>query len=122
MKYHNLFIHFEDNLKTYQAITAIMGVEPIEFPASNRSSPSSSPWTYQVVSQDEEPYFDFINAFLDLLEQKYQLLESIGVQKSDILIWLVYEYDEQGSLSFSPQELSRLGESGIPLNIDCHKL
>lgn len=122
MKYHNLFIHFEDELKTSQAVTTIMGVEPAEFPPSRYSSPMSSPWTHQVISQDEEPYFDFINVFLDLLEEKYPLLAAIGIQKSDILIWLVYEYDEQCSLSFSPQEMRRLGESGIALNIDCHKL
>ena len=35
-----------------------------------------------------------------------------------ILFWMLYEYDQQCSMEFHSQEMKRLGESGIHLNID----
>lgn len=79
-------------------------------------------WTYTVDTDDEEPYFDFINKFLDILEPKFNELNELGIDKSNITFWLLYEYDQQCGLEFHPQEMKRLGESGIVLCIDCWQL
>jgi len=72
-----------------------------------------------VDEDDEAPYFDFINVFLDALEPKIDELLKLGVTKDDITFWLLYEYDQQCGMEFHPQEMKRLGESGIVLCIDC---
>lgn len=78
-------------------------------------------WFYRVTEDEEGPSFDFINNFLDIIEPNYTELTKLGVTKDDILFWLVYEYDQQCAMEFHPQEMKRLGESGIGLNIDCHQ-
>lgn len=32
---------------------------------------------------------------------------------------MLYEYDQQFGMEFHPQEMERLGQNGIHLNIDC---
>jgi len=41
------------------------------------------------------------------------------VARNEILFWMLYEYDQQCGMEFHPQEIIRLGQSGIHLNIDC---
>ena len=118
MKYHNLYIDTSNNFETYQKITEILKVAPTE----NSKEPDKekySTWTYQVVNDEEIEYFDFINVFLDLLEPNFEKLSLAGIQKENILIWLFYEFDQQCALGFSAEELKRMGQSGIALNIDC---
>jgi hypothetical protein len=54
-----------------------------------------------VTETDTDPYFDFINSFLDLLEPKFADLEKLGVTKDKILFWLLYEYDQQCGWNFT---------------------
>lgn len=68
----------------------------------------------------EKP-IDFINVLLDILEPNFSKLKVLGIEKHDILLWLVYEYQHQCAMSFHPEEMERLGKSGIALNIDCHE-
>lgn len=112
MKYHQLVIFTDDTADTYQKITCLLGVKPIEVK-------EFGVWTYSVEEKDEAPYFDFVNAFLDLLEPRFEKLEELGITKDKILFWLLYEYEHQCALGFGPQELQRLGVNGIALNIDC---
>jgi hypothetical protein len=111
MKYYKLVIFTDGTGTTYQKITAILGVEPVQ-------EDEYGVWTYLVEEQEESPSFDFINRFLDLLEPHFEKLKEVGVTKDDLLFWLLYEYEYQCALGFSPQELHRLGVSGIALNID----
>ena len=89
-----------------------MGVEPVE-------AAEYGVWTYSVDIEDEAPYFDFVNVFLDLLEPRFEKLSEMGIAKDKIIFWLLYKYEHQCALGFGPQELQRLGASGIALNIDC---
>jgi hypothetical protein len=76
-------------------------------------------WILEVVEkEDDEPVF-FIDYFLSVLEGKYEQLEQIGIARDDIVIWMLYEYDGQCNMEFSPDELKRLGERGIRLCISC---
>jgi hypothetical protein len=122
MKYYQLFIRFESSLQTYNAISEILKLKPTEDKPSKFSSEIPDLWFYRVEENEEEgKSFDFINKFLEIIEPNYIELSKLGVTKKDILFWLVYEYDQQCALEFHPQEMLRLGESGIHLNIDCHK-
>lgn len=119
MKYYNLYIDCEDSFDTYSAVTKIMGVVPAKNIPSKFSCNLHNTWWYQVVEKERDSSFDFINIFLDLIETNFNKLAELHIKKSDILIWLIYEYDKQCSLEFHPQEMKRLGESGIAFNIDC---
>lgn len=78
-------------------------------------------WIYKVVRTPQEPYFDFINEFLNILENKHQILNQNGVDNSDITIWVDYKYDGQFNLEFLSTQLKRLGEHGISLLIKCRE-
>ncbi len=119
MKYYNLYINFEDSFETYNAVTKIMGVIPAKNSPSKFRASLYDTWWYQVVEKESDSSFDFINVFLDLIEPNFNKLAELNIKKSDILIWLVYEYGKQCSMEFHPQEMKRLGESGIVFNIDC---
>ncbi len=120
MKYHRIYIHTDGTLETYNEITQLLGVIPEPIDTSSRFSKGYSTWTYSVDTSEEDGPFDFINIFLDLLESKFAGLEKLGVNKNtDILFWLLYEYDRQCALEFHPEEMKRLGQSGVHLNIDC---
>jgi hypothetical protein len=123
MKFQNIYIHTNSSVEKYNKITEILNVKPTDFYEKTKSIYVNNDyfdvWTYQIISNEEEEYFDFINEFLDLLEPKFDELSKVGILKSDITFWLFYEYDQQCSLSYNSQEMKRLGESGIGFNIDC---
>lgn len=121
MKYYQLYISFENSPETYAAVTQLLGKEPFPNQPSWFNANLYDSWFYQVEVADDDAPFDFITAFLDMLEGKYEALAALGISRSDILFWLVYEYDKQCALEFHPQEMKRLGENGIGLNIDCHQ-
>lgn len=78
------------------------------------------PWNLVLVEKQEDPPIDFINYFLNLLEDKYERLQEIGIPKNYISIWRYYYCDEdQCNLEITPQEMSRLGKNGIVLCITC---
>ncbi len=114
-----MFIDTGNSEKNYHQLTAILGVIPTTFNAKKNSVETFSTWTYCVDTKEEDPYFDFINIFLDLLDPNFTKLSEIGIEKNAISFWHLYEYDQQCSMEFNPQEMKRLGESGITLCIDC---
>ena len=118
MVYNRLSINTDNTLKTYNEITKLLGLTP-EFEKKDKFGNVYNVWNYSVETNDEEPYFDFINYFLDILEPNFKNLEKLGIQKNDISFWHLYEYDQQCSMEFHPQEMKRLGECGITLCIDC---
>ncbi|TGE28956.1 hypothetical protein [Hymenobacter metallicola] len=119
MKYHQLFIDC-NSPETYAAVTLLLGVEPLVNRPSKWSPNVNETWHFQVETSDQDPPFDFINTFLDLLEGNYDALAALGIQRTNILFWLVYEYDQQCAMEFYPLEMERLGKNGIHLNIDCY--
>jgi len=119
LKYYNLHISFERSKKTYNKITSILGKLPIE---ANLKEEPSGWWIQLEENEEKDKYVDFINLFMDLLEPKFNDLKKIGINKEDILIWLVYEYKHQCALGFDSEELKRLGENGIAFNIDCQRI
>ena len=76
-------------------------------------------WCLEIQEKESDEQFDFVSHYLDMLEGKYDQLESIGISKEDISVWLLYEYDNQCNIEFLPNDLKRLGENGISLCISC---
>ena len=119
MKYYQLFIDTDDNSETYNSLTKLLKLQPTENEMNKASEYNNSSWMYMVTETENDPNFDFINNFLDILEPKFADLEKLGVTRDKILFWILYEYDQQCGMEFHPQEIIRLGQSGIHLNIDC---
>ena len=122
MKFYNLHIDFEPSWDTYNRITEVLNVIPRDFEKSRfniHDEPSN--WHYQIVEDEEvtDKPIDFINVLLDIVEPNFSKLKRVGIEKDNILFWLVYEYQHQCSMEFHPEEMERLGKSGIGLNIDC---
>ena len=119
-KYYRLHINCKPDKNVYESISQILGVAPMPFePSKMFPVDTYSDWTYEVIERDEDNHYDFINEFIDLIEPKLAELDKIGITVKDILIWKLYEYQHQCAMDFHPEEMKRLGEIGIHLNIDC---
>ncbi len=119
MKYYRLHINCKADKRIFDSISEILGVEPMPFePTKMFPEQTYDNWTFGLQEQGDE-YIDFVNEFLDLIEPNLSKLEKLDISKDDILIWKLYEYEHQCAMEFHPQEMKRLGELGIHLNIDC---
>lgn len=76
-------------------------------------------WCFEVEQKEDDEYFDFVKNYLDMLEGKYDQLESIGISRDDISVWMLYKYEGQCNMEFLPKDLKRLGDNGIALCISC---
>lgn len=91
-------------------VSSILNREPAE--------PMGNTWL-EVEEKKGDEYFDFINQFLDILEGKYEQLQSVGVHREDISVWFLYQYEDQCNMEFLPSDLKRLGTNRISLCISC---
>ena len=119
MKYYRLHIYTDGTFDQYNKISKLLGLEPMPVDRESKFGKPYSLWTYSIDTTVENDCFDFINKFLDILEPKFADIEILGIKRDDILFWLLYEYDQQCAMEFHPQEMMRIGDSGIHLNIDC---
>jgi len=115
--FHWLEIKFEPDSEVHKSITEILSLEPKVENPGDQAEPSS--WTYEVITENGDKYFDFINNFLDMLDKKFSALYEIGIRKENITFWLLYEYDQQCNLELDSIRMKRLGEAGITLCISC---
>lgn len=70
--------------------------------------------------QPDEPQWFEINSFLDILDDKYEMLEAQGVSREDLSIWMNCRYEEdECRVSLDPVTLMRLGEEQVKLCITC---
>jgi hypothetical protein len=119
MTSYRLDIQSDGTQETFNRITEIVGWIPqISNDTKHRDSRFVT-WSYMVDQQDNEPYYDFINNFLDKLDIKFVELTRLGVTREDISFWLLYEYEQQCGLEFNPLQMKRLGDAGITHCIDC---
>ena len=79
-------------------------------------------WTLELVQEENDEYIPFISYFLSILDGKYNQLEEIGIKRDDISVWLLYEYDGQCNMEFSPQDMYNLGKEGITFCISCYDI
>jgi len=73
------------------------------------------------INESSNLYTKAINYFLELIENNIERLNQSGIKKEDLSIWYLYEYEEQCNMEFQPDELKKLGDSGITLCISCWK-
>ncbi|MES2627498.1 MAG: hypothetical protein V4616_00890 [Bacteroidota bacterium] len=106
-------LHIDSQLSSSDPIDRILNV--------NTDKRSDGRWCYTITQEKGEPYYDFINNFLDLLDGKYEQLLDLKITKDDIAIWHIYIHDGQCNLEFDPQRMKRLGDAGITLCISCYQ-
>lgn len=75
-------------------------------------------WGIEIIQSDEN-FSGILVYFLSLLEGKYEKLESIGISREDISIWVLYEYEGQCNMEYDPVSMKKIGENGIVLCISC---
>jgi hypothetical protein len=110
MKYsYILRINCNNNLS--EEITRLLKVKPTQSTFKR--------WELEIVQDCDSEYIDYVKNFLDILEDKYDQLEQIGISRDSIEIWIYYEYDQQCNMEFSPDDLKKIGNNGISLCISC---
>ena len=119
MKYYDLIIDTDNSKNHYDMISDVLNVLPNLENTKSHNNDEFSIWTYRIQIDEHDDDSHTIDRLLDLIEPKMDELFQIGINKNEILIWLLYEYTHQCALGFSPNELLRLGQLGIALNIDC---
>lgn len=100
---------------TYAAINSLLGVT---------DAGKNGYWGYEIIV-DEGPLEisqpSVLLHFMGILEGNFQSLDELGVQKSNIVIYITYEYDDQCNMEFLPEELLALGQNGIVLAVSCYQ-
>jgi hypothetical protein len=115
VNFYRLYINTE-NENIYQKVSEILNVKPTLF---DKENDEKTLWCYGIDEENEDDYIDFINLYLDILEPKFTKLKEIGIKRSEISIWRIYEYEHQCAMEITPQEMKRLGNNEITLCIDC---
>lgn len=109
--YYSLRIYLEDESQR-NVVDSILGI------ASNWNA-TKGLWDLEIIQGENDQPFPFIDYFLSLVEGKYEQLERVGISWEGITLWMLYEYDGVCEIEFTPNELRRLGNSGITLCISC---
>ena len=69
-------------------------------------------WGIEIIQSDEN-FSGILVYFLSLLEGKYEKLESIGISREDISIWVLYEYEGQCNMEYDPVSMKKIGEKRV---------
>jgi len=119
MKYYDLIIYTNNGKAQYNAITSLLEVNPVTEFIDELSADPYAVWTYRKEIGEFDNDEHTITNLLAIIESKFDQLAEIGIQKTDIIIWLLYEYRHQCAMEFHPDEMMKLAQLGISLNIDC---
>jgi hypothetical protein len=76
--YYKLQINLEPSIDIFDQLTKILGVLPNDN-IDDFADTIPSNWSYEIIEGESDPFFDFINIFLDLLEPTYSKLEALGI-------------------------------------------
>ena len=109
MYYYSLRISIT-NIKQIEAVNSILRI---------KSNYPEVGWGLEIVKEDNESKFNFINYFLSIIEGKNSQLRNININNNDISIWVLYEYQDQCNLEFTSTDLKRIGAAGVSLCISC---
>jgi hypothetical protein len=94
-----------------ESVSKILGYQPVV----------TDLWEMEISTEDVNAPVDCIDEFLKILDGKYDALKEIGIQRKNISIWYVYEYEQQCNMEFVPHQTKLLGDNGIVLCISCWK-
>lgn len=96
-------------------ISGILGVETNYMNETN--------WNYLLTNIKKNKRVNTLEVFYNLLVNKFEELESkLGIEKSDISIWLVIEYDGECNIVLEKEELKYLSDLGINFCISIYKM
>jgi hypothetical protein len=84
-----------------------------------KSADEVGDWSLVIEEKQEDPPAPFVEEFLAVLDGHFDALAAIGVSRDDVTAWVLYEYDQQCNLEFTPEVMTRLGAVGISLCISC---
>ena len=101
----------------YESLSNVLNLRPTDLDSEFEGKFGS--WMFSKETKDDAPYFDFINEFLDILEPNFSQLDELEINRNDISLWHLYEYENQCNMEFHPSDLKRLGECVITLCISC---
>lgn len=79
-------------------------------------------WMLEFTQSDNDPYFDYIDYFTNLIEVKFVEIKKLGISKKDISIWIVFEYFNQFNTEFSPRILNKLAQHNLTLCITAYEV
>ena len=96
----------------YKQVSSIIGLKPKNYKLG---------WSYEIILEDQQEYYDVIGGFLNCLEGRYEKLHELGIDNNDITIWLIYGYNNQCNMEFEPNTLEQLGKNKITLCISCYE-
>lgn len=96
--------------------TNILNKENLENIIGLKANTEYFTWEYELM---ENKNINFIKYFMDIIEEKLPILDSFGVERSEITIWMLYGYEFQCNMEFEAEDLLRLGKNGIDLCISC---
>ncbi len=72
-------------------------------------------WMYEIITKNSDSYFNFIDHFSDIIENKIGDLAKLNVKSECISFWLISECQDQCNFEFSPSQMERLSKLGITL-------
>jgi len=76
-------------------------------------------WGIEIIKENSNIDFNFADYFLSILNGKEAELKAVNISTDNISIWVLYEYEGQCNLEFTPTDLKRFGDAGISLCISC---
>lgn len=115
---YRLQIHcWDNNMETMSHILELNKYKNIKW--ENKIELDRSIFEFEVEEKEHEKYFNYIDFFLDILENKYEELKKIWIESNDITIWRLYRYNNQCNMEWHPEELKRLWDNWITLCVSC---
>lgn len=115
---YRLQIHcWDNNIETISNILELNKYKNIKW--EHKIELDRSVFEFEVEEKENEKYFNYIDFFLNILEDKYDLLEKIWINRNDITIWRLYRYNNQCNMEWNPKDLKRLWDSWISLCVSC---
>lgn len=98
------------NTKDIKSVEEILGIQSI----------SNDIWIHELIQKEDNEYIDCIDIFSKILIDNLILLEERWIRKEDISIWLLYNFEDQCNLEFSVEQIKKVSELGLWLNISCY--
>ncbi|MEG0796072.1 MAG: hypothetical protein RR397_06150 [Odoribacter sp.] len=103
-------------------VTNINHIQLLDLLLDQEHNTDSPDWEFEM--EEEEFYGDcpmiYISLLLDLIRNKFDDLEKIGIKRDMISIWRVVNYEREWYMEYQPSDLKELVEYDISFRISCY--
>ncbi len=111
---YNAYIEIEFDPNSINKISDILGV--------NANKHINGNWIYFISIDEDGDWVDFYDVFYNILKDKIQILdEELKINKDQINIWLVLEYEGQCNFEINPNDLAKLSSLEVTLCVSCYQ-